>query len=397
MRDWMRCLCLLFACLCLNTGFGSRCVAQEVDQKQLNEQRKREKEINAEMEAEMERVMRMGILSIQQHGLCFTTDGSKIITVGDAIRVFDAATGEQLQVQQTRPLIRSVVSLSTQPESVLIGGNDGRLLRYHLRDERIETLRSQENSTLGNLLVTPDETAILARASLYGKEDQIHGMLLRFHSETGQVEASQTFDGFLVVDVTPAADAQHVFVSLSAVQDDLNSQLAVVDATNLEIQDVIEFPSGFPRGAAFAARGEGLIVAGGLRIRTSPTSTRVEGRLWKIEQQNGQATFHRLPTSPQEFLYLHPRLVQDGRFFITTTSIVQRQEDAIAVVGQVQCRHTETGEIVWSQDCGIGGVSGLAVSPNGLIIAACSGEQLDLFHTKTGHRIAQFEATNKKN
>ena len=321
-------------------------------------------------------------------GLAFSPDGSKVVTTGDSIRVFDIHAGKLIQTITTVNLTDAATFLPNEPDAFVVSGREGCVLHCRIGEVRTTEWHSYPSMSINHVKLMPGGKQLIAIGKKYLANQKVDSEILLFDLEEGALTRSVPMPSVQAGGFDVTDDGRQLAVTLYGKD---RHAIDIYDTETWEVEQTIPFGYVFPSGVAYLPNQEQLFATGGRPVVISDTASRVEGRVWKVFPDHEESLLQYEITMNDD-VYRPPVLSPDQQTFVTATSQVRTFPNRQALISQIQCRSTKTGNVIWKQDGGIGFAYGVTFSPDGNTVAACSDGELLLFHAKTGHRILELSA-----
>lgn len=330
---------------------------------------------------------------VQLYRLAFSGDGSLLIAGGDAIRIFSVDSGAAVRRIPAARLSRGPAVFPGRENLFAEAGDDG-VIRLWRASEK-EAIRELKGHTglVRSTAISPDGKLL---ASTGGKLDDgtlVQGEVRLWNAATGAIVRDLKFKEIDVGCVAFSRDGK----SLAFVNDSRNrgipSTVDVYDLADWKRVRSISFRPGFARSVFFAGANQELTIVGG-DCTPVDGGCRTVGKIWlappgvavadELEQDREYGYFVACLTPAGDRLVL-------GTSTVTATFSKKGKVDGARLGPLVQLRDATTGETLWSvMTEGAGDPEGIAVSPDGKLIAMALDQTIHIFDSATGEILREI-------
>ncbi len=328
--------------------------------------------------------------------LAFSGDGSHVITGGDAVRVFRTETGA---VVQRVPLPRASSPLAAFPGHNNLfaeAGEDGVVrIRKISEPQPVRELQGHLGR-VRSLAISPDGKLLASVAGQIVDGRWTHSEFRLWDAATGRSLRDLAFDSDAVSCAAFSRDGKLVALALDASEAGASSRIDIYDVAGWKRQRSVEFSPGFASSIFFSGDAGSLLIVGG-DCPTVDGGCRPTGRIWIASRKDATA---RQLEQDREYGYFESVLTPAADRLVIGTSTVTATVNAKGKVNGarlgplVQMRDAKTGGIVWSTiTAGAGEPDGVAVSPDGKLIAAVVEQTIHLFDAETGENLREIVVT----
>ena len=322
--------------------------------------------------------------------LVFSGDSSYLIAGGDAVRVFRVETGEPVQRIATVGLTNTLAVFSGRGGQFAASGEGGVIcIRRIYEKEPVRELTGHTGAGR-HLAISPDGTLIASVAGQHKGGRWTRSELRLWDAGTGRVLHELNFDPGNIGCVAFSQNGKQLALAM-------NSDVAE-DASHVDVYDVasrkrvrsVTFSPGFAHSISFKGDTGELLIVGG-DCPPVENGCRPTGRIWIAPRNSDTA---RGIEQDREYSYFLGSLTPNADRFVIGTSIVTATVNAKGKVDGgrlgplVQLRDAKTGDVIWSTiTAGADDPYGIAVSPDGRLIAALVEQTIHLFDVETGGRV----------
>ncbi len=322
--------------------------------------------------------------------LAFSGDGSYLIAGGDAVRVFRVETGEPVQRIPTDGSTNALAVFPGRGGRFAASGEDGVIcIRRIYEKEAVRELRGH-TGTGRHLAISPDGKLIASVAGQLNGGSWTRSELRLWDAATGRVLHELNFDPGNVGCVVFSQNGKQLALAMNSVGAEDVSHVDVYDVTSRNRLHSVTFSPGFADSICFRGDTGELLIIGG-DCPTVGNGCRPTGRIWFAARDSDNA---RGLKQDREYSYFAGTLTPAADRFVIGTSTATATVNAKGKVDGsrmgplVQLRDAKTGGIVWSTiTAGAGDPDGIAVSPDGRLIAALIEQTIHLFDIETGERV----------
>jgi WD40 repeat protein len=324
-----------------------------------------------------------------------TRDGSVLVTGGDAIRIYNPSTGQLLHRFPTKRLTRTV-RFSPAGAGLFASAGDDRLI--HLwqvgKREPVSLLKGHAGSVL-DLAFSPDGRMIASAGTQLRQGKAAVGEFKLWSTETGKTLQSVDLADRGVQCVAFSKDGKRIAFSRNASEKNAPSTIEVYDIKPWRRVRSIPFTPGFAISLLFMSDGRKVLITGGECVPLSDNSCRPTGKLWLASVDSDRPA--KLVTTEDCGYFRSVSLTPTNDRFATGTATVRKQlnsrgeEVGSALISEIQMRKTDTGDLVWLEDGGIGDPYGVMVSADGKLVACCSDRSVLIFDANSGKRIRSID------
>jgi WD40 repeat protein len=324
-----------------------------------------------------------------------TRDGSVLVTGGDAIRIYNPTTGQLLQRLSTKRLTRTV-RFSPAGNSGFASAGDDSVIRFWQvgKREPVSLLKGHSGSVL-DLAFLPDGRMIASAGTQLRQGKAAAGEFRLRSTETGKTLQSIDLADRGVGCVAFSKDGKRVAFSRNASEKNGPSTIEVYDLNPWRRVRSIPFTPGFAFSLSFLSDGRKIVIAGGECVPLSDNSCQPTGKLWLAAIDSDQPA--KLVTTEECAYFRSASLSPTGdRFAIGTATLRTQLDSRGQVVGngfisEIQMRRTDTGDLAWWEDGGIGDPYGVTVSADGKLVACCSYRSVLILDANSGKRIRSID------
>lgn len=335
-----------------------------------------------------------------QFDLSFSRDGTWLATCGDRVRVYETGTGRRVRELEGK-LTRCVAFSPAAADLLAAGGDDGVLRLWTVgAEDGVREFRGHDGMIVSVAFAGGGRYLASCSTRLrQGKQDL--GQFRLWNLETGAAEQSLNVEGSGVQGVSFSSDGGLVALcrngAAQACQVDLYrvQPWAAVASLKLSAGQALEttaFGQAAPLGmaSAFMPGSQRLLVAGGICVRVDAAPYRVgcqpTGLIWAVDLADKPTATPLIQPSRGYFRALG--ITPDGKRFATGNG--QRTPDTRP---QIQLRDVADGKLVWSVPTEVEPF-GVAVSPDGRLVAACEAATVRLLNSETGETVRVLTAAD---
>lgn len=283
------------------------------------------------------------------NGVEFSQDGSKLLTVGNAIRVVDVDSGRVTKSWPLKPEVfvsRAEFIPGKEPRYVA-GTLDGMIYVWSDSWDKPELTFEKQNGNLNDLSLSPDGSHLATSYTTYDQGKAKTSMVVLWNLKTGDALHKSTFDKHAINSVRFAPNGQSVAYSVDDPSDG-DSRLEIRNVMNWKLEEVIEFRPGFASRIVWSNDGQSIAIAGGECIPTGPRGCQPNGRLW-LAKRHTKEPAKLIDRNPLGYYGGVEGGESEDQFIVTTSQAKQIVNNAGQVVGrmisEVQIRDFNTGEI----------------------------------------------------
>ena len=333
--------------------------------------------------------------------LQFTSDGARMITAGDAVRVFDTATGTLLHQHRTSRMTRTISLSPIRDELYATGNDEGKIQFWYERKPEPFASSAGYQGLVLDVDFLPDGKHLISCAIRYTEARTVHSEVRLIEYETGTVVHELDLPDTKISCAAISKDGSKLILPqyIPDSEEKFKSKLEVYELGNWDVVQSIPFADGFALDVALIEATGKLIITGGECVRLSPSSCMPTGRIWVANISSSEpATLIETP----ECGYFHSiSLSPDEKSFATGTDVIRKyfnaqgRETGGAVISQAEVRDVETGALIWSKDCDVGDAYGVRFSPDGTQVACCSRSFVYLLDAATGEEKLKVQAKNR--
>lgn len=325
-------------------------------------------------------------------GFDFSADGKHFAVGGNyGVWLYETQTGTLVRRLAKPDFVRAIAFAPNKYDQFATGSDDGAILVWRIGQE--EPLRRIEigRGFLGELVFFPDgEFLVSSGTSIRDGEPRKPSALVSIvNIETGAIAKEFRYENDLLCPVAISHDGE-----LLAIGKGHTNSVSVYGRDIWEEKHTFSIPGGFPRFVGFLSRQDDIIVAGGKFFGKNARPQR-DGRIWlskksgdKYESslliQEGSESFSRGSISP-DGLNVALGTTEVGIYFNS-----RGRHTRTELVTVIQLRSIKNGEVKWSADGKSGHPYGVTISPDGQLVAMCSGDSVFLFATDSGELVQEI-------
>lgn len=322
----------------------------------------------------------------------FSGDGSYLISGGDAIRVFRVETGELVQRVALKQSSNTLSAFSGRGGTFADANEDG-IVRIR-RVSAPQPLRELKGHTGAGrqIAISPDGRLIASVAGVLENGRWARSEIRLWDAAIGRVLHELEFGEGGVNCVAFSRDGKQLALAMNR-QAAALTRIDFYDVTSWKRVRSVTFSPGFASSICFNGDTGELLIIGGDCPRVN-NGCQPTGRVWIAEQGAENA---REIKQDRAYSYFMGSLTPAADRFVIGTSIetatvnAKGKVDGARMGPLVQLRDAKTGDVLWSTlTTGAGDPGGIAVSPDGKLVAALIEETIHLFVAETGEPVRQI-------
>ena len=308
----------------------------------------------------------------------YSGDGSKILAVGDRVRLYDAESGTLIRSSPVLTRYRSVSLSPVSEELFATAGQDDVQIWFLRKPEPAVTFRGLVGS-IKAVEFAPDKKLLFVGGE-EEKDRRLVGTAILFDYDSESLYASLDFEGKVWCGAF-SGDGQHLLI---ATTDGKNknavSRISVYDVEQRKMIRQIEAGDGFLTDLGVAGETGQIIAVGGRKF------SGVTGGYIRVA--NIESDQPAIPIDIEECgMFYSIDMSPDGKSFVTGTrtgNVIL--ENLAPSKNEIHLRNTTSGEIVWKIDLPdrSSAVKSIRFSPDGTRIACCGSDDLIIINAKTG-------------
>ena len=340
-------------------------------------------------------------------GCDLSIDGTYLVTGGDSIRIFHAASGDLLQ--QIRPVLRprarepglipmrhwgsllrenrSTRQIKFSPiikDVFATAGDDGIVRVWKVSEQRPLRVFKHHKGGISELAFSPNGKLLASGGSRHKRRDSLDEICV-WDVASGRLLQSDYFYNDGVNGLTFIDDQTLVFAKNDDKQRS-GSTIEFMDIDNWSSVRSIPVSPGGAHSVLLSPDRQNMVITGGECIPLGPDSCRPTGYLWLVDLKSGD-TPQRVKTDPHGY-FSDAVLLRSGDRFITATSVVDG-----AVTNYLEMRSSMDGSLLWATKCEAGHTFGLAILPDGRQIASCGHDRITFLDAGTGKETRSITVT----
>ena len=330
---------------------------------------------------------------VQLSRLAYSTDGSLLIAGGEAVRIFRVDDGTLVRRLPAAPFTRALAVLPGREYLFAESGDNGviRLRRISEKDP-IHELKGHTGH-VRCIAASPDGKLL---ASTGGKLDDgtlVHGEVRLWDVSTGALVRDLKFKDIDVGCVAFSRDGKSIALVNNSRNRGIPSTVDVYDLVDWKRVRSVSFGPGFARSVFFAGTNQELTVVGGDCVPVDG-GCRPTGKVWLALPGSDLAG---AIEQDREYSYFVGCLTPAGNRLALATSTVtatfskKGKVDGARMAPLVQLRDATTGESLWSvMTEGAGDPEGIAISPDGKLIAIALDQTIHILDSATGEILREI-------
>ncbi|MGE5191834.1 MAG: WD40 repeat domain-containing protein, partial [Deltaproteobacteria bacterium] len=327
--------------------------------------------------------------------LDFSRDGTLVVTGGDAVRVHDLISGEQLNQFAFRATTRTVAFSSQEKRIFAAAGDDGTIRFWRVPEEKpfrvLETrpvmIRSIAFSPAGTLLASGGNGEY--RDGQFVPDKPAFGEFTLWNAGTGKIVRTLTFPRFNVGCVAFSRNGKRLALAKNSADRNMASIVEVYEIEPWKHVRSVAFSPGFALSISFLPDGRQILIAGGDCVPMKREGCMTTGKFWLAGPDAKEATELVEPT--RHGYFRGAGLTAAGDRFVTGTvkANLERRGTSVAVM---QMRDTKTGKPIWSHAGEGYDIYGAKLFPDGKRAACCIGSEILILDAETGELVRTIEA-----